>query len=320
MAKLFKIDTPSLIINMDVVDKNLNFMQEKAQKYGVSLRPHIKAHKIPELAHMQLQKGAKGITASKVSEAEIMAAAGIKDIFIANQIVTPKKIERLVALSKQAAVSVGLDSRAGAEMLSQIAKAHNVVLDYLIEINCGLNRCGVLPGKPATELLEAIQSLPSIAFKGIFTHAGQAYAAPSIEDIRQISRHESNVMAQTAEGLREMGVPPAIVSVGSTPTMKVWEGNPAITEIRPGNYIFHDAMQVALGTAGLEECSLSMLATVISRPDPGRAVIDAGSKVLGLDKGGHGFESVKGFGMIEGKNGRPGKTVRRAWHSVPSGR
>lgn len=300
-AELLPLDTPALLIDLDIVDRNLKQMQEKANNYGVALRPHIKTHKIPELAQLQMRLGAHGITAAKVSEAEVMAAAEIQNIFIANQIVTREKLHRLAALSKEVSISIGLDSVAAARTLSDIFAASGLTIEYLIEINSGLNRCGVLPGKEAVELFQAVDSLPSLRFKGIFTHAGQVYGAESLLEVKEVSRFESTIMAETAQAFAEVGTSPDVVSVGSTPTMKVWQGHEAVNEIRPGNYIFHDAIQVSLGAATLEECALSIVATVISRPDKERAILDGGSKAFGLDRGAHGKEMTSGFGLVLGK-------------------
>jgi D-serine deaminase-like pyridoxal phosphate-dependent protein len=295
------VDTPALLIDLDIVDRNLEQMQQKANNYGVALRPHIKTHKIPELAQLQMQLGARGITAAKVSEAEVMAAAGITNIFVANQIVTIDKLNRLAALSKKVRISIGLDSVAAARTLSDVFAASGLTIEYLIEINSGLDRCGVSPGKEAVELFQNVDTLPSLRFKGIFTHAGQVYGADSLSEVKEVSRFESKIMAETAQAFAELGTSAPIVSVGSTPTMKVWEGHEAVNEIRPGNYIFHDAIQVSLGAATLEECALSILATVISRPTRERAVIDGGSKAFSSDKGAHGKEMASGFGLVLGK-------------------
>jgi D-serine deaminase-like pyridoxal phosphate-dependent protein len=295
------IDTPALLIDLDRAEKNLRQMQQKADQYGVSLRPHIKTHKIPELALKQVQLGACGITASKVAEAEVMAKAGIDDIFIANQIVAYQKLARLLALSRKINIAVGLDSLAGAQRLSETFSAAGATADYLIEINSGLNRCGVMPGRETIELLKALESLPAIKFKGIFTHAGQVYGKTSLAEVKQVSQIESQTMREIFADLQELGYNTQTVSVGSTPTMKVWQGFSGINEIRPGNYIFNDANQIALQVAKPEDCALTVLATVVSRPASDRAVIDAGSKVLALDKGGHGVETAKGHGMVLGR-------------------
>ena len=300
-SELPPIDTPALLIDLDIVASNLERMQGKADKHGVVLRPHIKTHKIPELAQLQIRLGARGITAAKVSEAEVMAGAGIRDVFIANQVVTKEKLNRLAALSKKVSTSVGLDSVAAATKLSNVFAASGLNVEYLIEINSGLNRCGVLPGKEAVDLFQAVNTLPALRFKGIFTHAGQVYGADSLSEVKEISLQESNIMAATAQAFAEVGTSPDIVSVGSTPTMKVWQGHEGINEIRPGNYIFHDGIQMSLGAATLQECALSILATVISRPAPDRAVIDGGSKAFSSDRGAHGKEMASGFGLVLGK-------------------
>lgn len=300
-SNAFDIDTPALLIDLDGVEKNLGAMQKKADAAGALLRPHIKAHKIPELARTQIQMGAVGVTAAKVSEAEVMADAGIKDIFIANQIVTATKLKQLVALSKRANISVGLDSPAGAKILSDVFSAAKEKIDYVIEIDSGLNRCGLLPGRPAVELFKTIKHLPGLRFKGIFTHAGQAYGKQTLEEVKDVSRLESQTMVETANRFKDLGVQPEVVSVGSTPTMRVWEGCAGVNEIRPGNYIFLDAIQIALGVAEPQACALTVLATVTSRPAHDRAVVDAGSKVFALDKGAHGKEMLKGFGIVLNK-------------------
>ena len=293
-----QLDTPALLIDLDRVETNLQQMQQRADRCGVALRPHIKTHKIPELALKQVQLGACGITASKVSEAEVMARAGIGDIFIANQIVAFQKLKRLVALSSKIKVTVGLDSLEGARRLSETAASAGAIIAYLIEINSGLNRCGVSPGRETVELVQAAAGLPGIQFKGVFTHAGQVYGQTSRAEVKKVSQFESQTMREIAEDLQNLGIHAQTVSVGSTPTMKVWEGWPGVNEIRPGNYIFNDAIQIALQVAQPEDCALTVLATVVSRPAPERAVIDAGSKVLALDKGAHGVETAKGYGMV----------------------
>jgi len=301
-SNVFDIDTPALLIDLDRVEKNLETMQKKADASGALLRPHIKAHKIPELARTQVRLGAVGVTASKVSEAEVMADAGIKDIFIANQIVTMTKLKRLTALSEKVNISVGLDSRAGAKILSDVFSAAGKTIDYVIEIDSGLNRCGVSPGLPAVELFNAIKHLSGLRFKGIFTHAGQVYGKQTLAEVMEVSKLESETMVETRNCFKDVGVQPEVVSVGSTPTMRVWEGYAGVNEIRPGNYIFLDAIQIALGVANPQACALTVLATVTSRPAHDRAVVDAGSKVFALDKGAHGKEMLKGFGLVLNKN------------------
>ena len=231
-VELPAVDTPAILIDLDVVSRNLTWMQNKADTHGVALRPHIKTHKIPELALMQTRLGACGITVAKISEAEVMAEAGIDDILIANQVVTGDKLKRLLALSRRLQISVGLDGIPAARKLSEIFSAAGLLIDYLIEIDTGLNRCGVLPGIDAVKLFQAVDTLPALRFRGIFTHAGQAYGAGSLEQVMDVSILESGLMADTVKGFQELGVSLEIVSVGSTPTMKVWQGNRSVNEIK----------------------------------------------------------------------------------------
>ncbi len=295
------LDTPCLLIDLDTLEDNLTRMQSKADEYKVQLRPHMKTHKMISLAQKQIDYGAVGISVAKVGEAEVMTKGGIKDIFIANQIVAPKKIDRLVKLATQVKLGVGIDSFEGGKRLSEVFSVAGLSLSFLIEINTGLNRCGVEPKEDAWNLYEKLLKLPCLSYQGIFTHAGHAYGADNVFEVKKISDEECRLMEETRQFFEERGVYSSQVSIGSTPTMSVWQGHQGITEIRPGNYVFYDATQVSLGCALPENCALTILATVIS-VSSGRAVIDAGSKVFAMDRGAHGKDSLLGHGIIIGKN------------------
>ncbi len=301
-------DTPVAVVDLDKLEKNIEQMAALCRARGIALRPHIKSHKIPEIALAQLKAGAIGITAAKLGEAEEMARAGVKDIFIANQITGPAKLKRLAALAAGIKLSVGVDSWRNARELDQIARETGLVLDVLVEIDTGLHRCGLEPGPQVIELAKKLRERPSLHLKGIFTHAGHAYGARGPAQVEEIGRDEGQVMAQLARQLKAAGTPVEVVSVGSTPTARHAAQVPGVTELRPGNYVFYDAIQLALGVAAVGNCALTVRATVISRPAPDRAVIDAGSKALNLDKGAHGASLVRGFGIVLG---RPGLTIER---------
>jgi len=277
------IETPAVVIDHARVRRNIARMAEMARGYGAALRPHTKTHKLPSLARWQLDAGASGITVAKVSEAEVMAASGLADIFIANELVAPAKIRRLAALARWITVSVGVDSREGADALASGALAEGMTLHVMIETNTGLNRCGVPPGEAVLDLARYIASQDGLAFDGIFTHAGHAYAASSPAQRNAVGADEGQAMAETARLLAAHGLAPTRVSVGSTPTARSSAAVAGVTEVRPDNYVFHDCMQVGLGVATWDDCALRVRATVISRPHPCRAVIDAGSKTLGSD-------------------------------------
>jgi D-serine deaminase-like pyridoxal phosphate-dependent protein len=294
------IETPAVLIEKSILERNLTAMQNMAAVRGVLLRPHIKTHKIPELAKMQLKLGATGIAVAKIGEAEIFCAAGVKDIQIANIIVGATKIARLKKLSKKCRLTVAVDSIDNAQELSRAFISEKTPLDVLIKINCGLNRCGVDKFEDLSTLMRLSGELNGIKIIGIMTHAGHAYAAANRKEIEEIGLNEGGMLVDYADRLRKIGYKIDIISAGSTPTARYCSKIKGITELRVGNYIFNDMTQVALGTVPLKNCALSILATVISVPSNNRAIIDAGSKSLALDKGAHGTDILVGHGKIIG--------------------
>ncbi|MEW6051703.1 MAG: alanine racemase [Candidatus Zixiibacteriota bacterium] len=301
MLHMLDLDTPCLLIDRVIMEANLARMQATADSHHVRLRPHIKTHKSPRLAHQQLQIGAVGIAVAKLAEAELMAAHGLNDIQIANQVVGREKIERLARLATSAHVTCAVDSIENVVELSAIFAAHQKILDLLIEIDTGLHRCGLSEPNEVIALASHIRSLPGLRLLGAMTHAGHAYAAGSPAELRQIGTAEGQTMVQMAEKLCQAGFPIEVVSVGSTPTAPYACAMTGVTELRVGNYIFNDMIQVALGSATVDSCALTLLATVISRPAADRVVIDAGSKALTADAGAHGKRLVQGFGNLLGK-------------------
>ncbi len=294
-----RLDTPALIIDTQRMARNLTAMQNLAVSHNLRLRPHCKTHKSPQLARRQLELGAQGITVAKLSEAEIMAANGLSDIFIANQITHPVKIKRLYKLHRQTRLSIGIDHPRQLQLLKDIFTDSHRPLSLRLEIDCGFGRCGLPPAdSQITDLARQIKTMPGLVLDGVFTHAGQAYAAQNVQQIKDIARQEAAAVVQAAHILRTFGIEVATVSVGSTPTAQFVAGESGINEIRPGNYIFYDAIQVGLGVATYDQCALFVLATVISRPSADRIVCDAGSKALNLDRGAHSAETVKGYGYL----------------------
>jgi D-serine deaminase-like pyridoxal phosphate-dependent protein len=287
------LPTPAVLVDLDVLERNIARQAERARKAGVRLRPHAKTHKCPEIARMQLAAGAAGISLAKTSEAEVFAAAGFDDIFIAYPIVGAGKAERLLALSDRLRLAVGCDSLEGALGLSNVFHAAKRRLDVLLKIDVGYHRVGVLP-ESAAVIACRIAELPGISLRGIFTHAGQVYQAETPQAVAQIGRHEGETLVETAAALRQAGVAVEEVSVGSTPSARHSMQIAGVTECRPGNYVFHDGSQVALGTCVPEDCAMTIVATVVSVPAPDRAVVDAGSKTLSQDSlrprpNGHGL-------------------------------
>lgn len=284
--------------------QNLRHMQNEADRHNIALRPHIKTHKSITFAKEQIGLGAVGITVAKLSEALLMAEHGILDIFIANQIVQPAKIKKLLQLNQKANITVGVDHPLQISMLQNALSASNKKLNVRIEIDSGLGRCGLLPHAPMVlDLAKEIYKCPNLKFDGVFTHAGHAYSAQSYQEIKQIAQNESESVRLAAKRIKELGIEVATISSGSTPTAKEGMKQHGITEFRPGNYIFYDAMQVALGVCKPNQISFSVLATVISQPAEDRIVCDAGSKTLNLDKGAHSSQLLPFYGHISNLEG-----------------
>jgi len=291
------LDTPVVVVDLDRLDRNVRAMADLAAGAGVVLRPHTKSHKTVAVAQRQLAAGARGITVAKLDEAAAYLSVGIDDIFVANEVAGPRKWARAAALQEQGTVALGVDGLAAARGLDAAARARGVAIPVLIEIDCGLHRAGLPPGSAVAELAEAIAALQHLDLRGVFTHAGHAYAARDAAEVQRIGQAEAHAARLAAELIRGRGVPCPVVSVGSTPTIRVAGVQPGVTEIRPGNYVFFDRMQVALGAARSEECALRVITTVISRPTASRIVVDGGSKTFALDRGAHGLETLVGFGQ-----------------------
>jgi D-serine deaminase-like pyridoxal phosphate-dependent protein len=291
-----ELDTPTVVVDLDVLEANVQGMAAFAASNGVALRPHCKTHKTREIARLQAAAGASGLTVAKLDEAEAYLDDGHRDVFVANEIFGATKWTRLAQMQRRGHVAVGVDDPAAADGMSAVAVREGVTIPLLIEIDCGLKRAGLPPGEAAVALAELIDRLPGLELRGVFTHAGHAYAAEGPERLPEIARAEAAAVVETAEAIRRRGIACPVVSVGSTPTARLSGAVPGVTEIRPGNYVFNDRMQIALDSAGYRECALSVLATVASVPAADRAVCDAGSKTFALDRGAHGNDRLRGFG------------------------
>jgi len=276
------LSTPAVVVDLDVLERNVRRMAARAEEAGVRLRPHAKTHKCPEIAALQRAAGAWGLSLAKVGEAEVFVDAGFDDVFIAYPVVGEDKARRLLALSERARLAVGVDSFEGAKTLAAPFRAASRTLDVMLKVDVGYGRVGVLPER-AVAVAREVAELPGLSLRGVFTHAGHGYLAETSDAVQAIARLEGERLVETACRLRDAGFPVEETSVGSTPTAAVAMRVDGVTECRPGNYVFHDASQVALGTCGPEDCALTIFSTVVSVPGPGRAVVDAGSKTLSSD-------------------------------------
>lgn len=276
---LAAVDTPALVVDYDILLDNLQRQQAAADAAGLELRPHIKAHKTPEVAHLQLRAGAAGVTCAKLGEAEVMATAGVEDIFLANQIVGETKVRRMVALARRVPrLAVAVDSLAVARPLQEAFAAAGLVLDVMLEVDHGAGRCGVLP-EDVVGFAQSLAPLTALRVVGIMAYAARSYVG-GWEERRAFCRLEGAELGAIAADLRAAGFPVTRVSGGSTPSGPCYEPDCGLTEIRSGTYCLNDHNQVDLGTCSREQVAATVLATVISRPAPERTIIDAGTKAL----------------------------------------
>jgi D-serine deaminase-like pyridoxal phosphate-dependent protein len=278
-----ELDTPALVLDRTILERNIARMASFAREAGVSLRPHSKTHKCPQIASLQLAAGAIGVTCQKLGEAEVMAEAGIRGILISNQIVGRQKIERLVALARRAEVMVAVDDPRNVADLSQAFAAAGLALSVLVEVDVGMMRCGVQPGEPALELARRVVDSPGLRFMGLMGYEGHTVSIRDAAQRRQDASACLRLLVDTADLLRSSGVPVSIVSSSGTGTFDVGGGFPGITEIQVGSYATMDADYREVGVPF--ECALTVLATVISTPRQGVAIFDAGLKSIAPDHG-----------------------------------
>lgn len=292
------ISTPALLIDAARMDKNLRGMQAAADARHVALRPHIKTHKAPVLARRQRELGARGLTVAKLSEAELFAGEGFDDIFMANQLTQKAKAPMLNKVRQRARLILGIDHPRQVTLLEEMLSSPGPPLEVRIEIDSGFHRCGIEPESDLlVDVARLIRQSPALTLEGVFTHAGQAYGARSPREIKDIAAREAASVTAAAARLKKIGIEIATISVGSTPTAKEVIRHKGVTEVRPGNYIFYDRIQHALGSCRAEQLALYVLATVIAQPGPAQIVCDAGSKTLNVETGAHGMHLVKGYGQ-----------------------
>jgi D-serine deaminase-like pyridoxal phosphate-dependent protein len=278
------IDTPAMLVDLPAADRNIERLLGRFRGTPVSVRPHLKTVKSPEFARRLLAAGAAGVCVAKLSEAEVMAAAGIDNILITTELAGAPKLERLVRLLRQhPGVRVVVDSVEGADALQGALAASGLVLEVLLDVDVGQRRCGVLPGAPALALAAFLATLPALRLVGLQGYEGHLQQLESAERARRC-REALAVLAGCAEALRAAGHAIAVVSTAGTGTAAIAQQCAGITEVQPGSFVFMDtSYRRALG-AELEP-ALTILSTVISRPRPGEAVIDAGLKSLSTDSG-----------------------------------
>ncbi|MET7520047.1 alanine racemase [Streptomyces sp. NPDC005480] len=282
--------TPVLVVDPDVLDRNISRMAEASRTRGFALRPHAKAHKCVQIADRQLQAGARGLSVATLGEAEAFARAGVDDLFIAYPVwPDADKAQRLRRLADDVALRVGVESVEGAQQLGKAVQGSARPVEVLVEVDSGSRRTGVQPlhagevGKAAADA--------GLNVGGVFTFPGHGYGHDA-QARERAARDEERTLGEASQVLRDLGLDVRVVSGGSTPTVGQWQPG-AVNELRPGVYVFNDATQLAIGTCGVEDLALCAVATVISVPAADRFVLDLGSKTLGSDRSswvtGHGY-------------------------------
>jgi D-serine deaminase-like pyridoxal phosphate-dependent protein len=277
-------DTPRIVVDRRILAANVSRMAGLAAAAGVALRPHTKTHKMPQIARMAADAGAVGIQVAKLGEAQVMADAGFDDILVAYPIVGETKLRRLVDLARRVRITVSLDSLTVAEGISRAMVAGGATCRLLVEVDTGLHRIGVQPSE-ALDLARAIDRLPAVDLVGVLTHEGHIYtAASNVAEMERMTHEACHVVLDIAADMQASGLQASVVSVGSSGTARFGMAVQGITEVRPGTYVFNDLTQLELGAARESDIAACVVATVVSRPAPDRAVIDAGTKTLSSDQ------------------------------------
>ncbi len=288
------IDTPCLIVDMDLVDKNLKTLFAKFSERNVNVRPHLKTVKSPDFARLLLAAGATGVCVAKISEAEVMADAGIADILITTEIIGAPKLERLTRLiAKYPQVKVVVDSAIGVAAMQESASQADVKLDVLIELNVGQNRAGIEPGEAVLNLANEIAKQKNLNLLGVQGYEGHVQLLTEENERKRLCSEAMEKLMRTVASLRENGHPISIITTGGTGTSE-YCADAGATEVQPGSFIFMDgAYRRAIGNR--YENALTLVATVISKPAENRCVIDAGFKSLSTDSGNAEFKDFSDF-------------------------
>lgn len=310
---LDEVDTPALVIELDPFEANLARMAEAAGAAGVRLRPHAKTHKCAVIALRQIALGAVGVCCQKVSEAEALVQGGVRDVLVTNEIVGARKIAHLAALAREAKLTVCVDSAENAAALDGASARAGVTLDVLVEVDVGAHRCGVPPGTPAVELAERVAAAKALRFAGLQAYQGSAQHIRDHGERRAAIDGAVACARETVTMLGERGIPCPSITGAGTGTFRFEAASGLYTELQAGSYIFMDAdyaQNHGEGDGPFDEFehSLFVLTTVMSTPEPGRAVVDAGLKASSVDSG---LPTVHGEPRIEfvGASDEHGKLI-----------
>jgi len=299
--------TPAVLIDRARAQRNIDRMQAAADARGLRLRPHTKTHKSPIVARWQLDRGAIGICCAKLGEAEVFANAGIADIRLPYPL-NPANADRVIALLEHTTLSFIVDHPVVARQWSEAMVRAGTQVDVLVKVDVGFHRCGIDPaGAGAVDMIKGVAALPGLRLRGLLAHAGQAYHAHSEDELRQMAEGEAATLRDLVARCHTAGITIDEVSAGATPPARFSLQQDGLTEYRPGNYVYFDRTQVSLGAATLDDCALTVLARVVSKPAVDRIILDSGSKTLTND-GARGFSPAPGYGVVL-RDGQPDHTL-----------
>lgn len=275
-----QLETPVPVVDLDRLAQNLDRMAAYAALHGLQLRPHVKTHKSPRIAAEQLQRGAVGLTVATLREAEVMSEV-CNDLLLAYPPIGAARLERLARLPADVNLTVAADGVAGITALSVAAKLSRRQIGVYVEADLGMHRVGVQGVEDAIALAKHIAETPPLRFAGLMFYPG--HIREQVDEMGPAIERLSNNIQRYQEALLDAGLPPAVISGGSTPMAWRVHEIPGITEIRPGTYVYNDRTTAAIGACHWEDCALTVAATVVSTAVPGQAVIDAGAKALGRE-------------------------------------
>jgi D-serine deaminase-like pyridoxal phosphate-dependent protein len=280
----WEVDTPAILLDLDIVERNIATMANALSGTGIALRPHAKTHKSPHLALMQIAAGAIGITVAKLGEAEVMAASGVSNLLISSEIVGPTKVARLIGLAKQTSVITVVDDLDSARVIADAAHSAGVTIPTLIDLDTGHHRTGIAAGAGAVELAKNVARLQGVSLVGLQGYEGHLQHIEGLEERINGEAESAGMLLEMRRLIEDTGIPLSIVSTGGTGTHKILAQHGGITEIQAGSYVVMDSHYATI--EGVEfGHALTCMTTVLSKTKPDRCIIDAGHKTLSLDSG-----------------------------------
>ena len=285
-----EIETPALIVDLDVMEENLALMAKRLEGTGVRLRAHAKTHKSPWLARKQMALGAVGVCCQKVSEAEVMVEGGVENVLVSSEVTAVSKLRRLAALARHASLMVVVDHPQGVAMLAEAVTAAGAEIGVLVDVDVGQGRCGVAPGAPAVELARRVEAAKGLSLRGIQAYQGKAQHVDGFAERREVYADAIARMRETVDAFEAAGLPLEVRSGGGTGSWR-WDAESGLlNELQAGSYLFMDSHYGSIGGEDSDvyddfQPSLFVLTTVVSAPGPGHVVMDAGHKALSSDSG-----------------------------------